>query len=91
MLDNIAIIISMFSSNQTDSVRRANKSMQDIRSLLSTREAEKKNTRQQMLQKEEELRVQEQKIYDVCEGQDLDEALEEVNSIHCVHLRLVFR
>ncbi|XP_005102891.1 DNA repair protein RAD50 [Aplysia californica] len=70
--------VDAYISSQNDTVQRCEATLRDVRTSLSTKEAERKNTKAQLDEKEEELRGQEAKIDRVCEGQDLDEALKEV-------------
>ncbi|KAK0064769.1 DNA repair protein RAD50 [Biomphalaria pfeifferi] len=77
-LDNLREAVSDYISNQTEAVKKTNLELNKQKTLLSSKQAEKNSLGTQLRQKEDELRTLEDKIYNVCESQDLDEEFNEV-------------
>ncbi|RUS82217.1 hypothetical protein EGW08_010031 [Elysia chlorotica] len=77
-LDDLRETLSKYISNQGETVKQSNSVLKKLQTNLSTKQVEKTSTSTQLRQKEDELRELENKISSVCDSQDIDSELSEV-------------
>ncbi|BFZ14970.1 hypothetical protein BsWGS_18009 [Bradybaena similaris] len=77
-VDNLRESVSVYISNQSENVRKYTAELTELRNQLSAKQAEKNSTSAQLAQKEEEVRTLEGRINNVCDSQDLDDEITEV-------------
>nr|XP_022328065.1 DNA repair protein RAD50-like isoform X1 [Crassostrea virginica]XP_022328067.1 DNA repair protein RAD50-like isoform X1 [Crassostrea virginica] len=72
---NVRGELDEYIGKQTDSVKRLSQDIQKIKSVLSSKEAEKKMLGESLKKKEAELKNVEEKVFSVCGSQNFDEGL----------------
>ncbi|CAG5126195.1 unnamed protein product, partial [Candidula unifasciata] len=77
-VDTLRENISDYISTQTESVRRYTAELTELRNQLSAKQAEKNSVNNQLAQKDEEVRKLEARISNICDSQDLDDEITEV-------------